>query len=258
MSKELKTGIATFDETSITWRGMDLVNELLGRYSYTEILYFLSTGRMPTGTETKVFDLCLVTLMEHGMTPHAIVTRLVRDCNPEQAQIAMAAGLTCVGDVFAGTMDGCGYLLEAGLKETDRRDYCRRVVAEHRSAKKRLPGFGHNLHKPDDPRTIRLFELAEEFGVKGDAIALIRMLSEEVDSAFGRHVTINATGALAALMLEIDIPVSIMRCIAVVSRAGGLVGHVREDMETGSGRQIWQNVEAAFQYEAPDTEQGRY
>ncbi|MBS8224683.1 citryl-CoA lyase [Vannielia litorea] len=252
MPGELKTRIATFDETSITWRGMDLVHELLGQYSFTEILYFLSTGRMPNATETKVLDLCLVTLMEHGMTPHAIVTRLVRDCNPDQVQIAMSAGLTCVGDVFSGTMDGCGRLLEAGLKEEDRAAYCQRVVAEHRSARKRLPGFGHNLHKPDDPRSPRLFELALAAGVKGDVIALLKTLSEEADSAYGRHVTINATGALAALMLEIGIPVTIMRCIAVVSRAGGLVGHVQEDLETGSGRQIWLDVEEAFEYEPPE------
>ena len=148
MPKELRTGIAKFDETSIIWRGMDLVKDLLGNYSFTEVLYFLSTGRMPNETETKIFDLCLITLMEHGITPHAIVTRLVRDCNPDQVQIAMSAGLTCVGDVFSGTMDGCGKLLESGLNENDRGEYCRRVVDEYRTARKRLPGFGHNFHKP--------------------------------------------------------------------------------------------------------------
>lgn len=252
MLKELKTSIATSDETSISWRGMDLVNDLLGRHSFTEILYMLSTGRLPNETETKIFDLCLITLMEHGITPHAIVTRLVRDCNPDQVQVAMAAGLTCVGDVFAGTMDGCGQILKTGLQEADREEYCAAVVAEYRSARKRLPGFGHNLHKPDDPRSFRLFDLAEEAGAKGEAIALIKMLSREVDRIYERHVTINATGALAALMLEIDIPVSIMRCIAVVSRAGGLVGHIQEDQATASGRDIWLNVESMFRYEAPE------
>ena len=251
MPKELRTGIAKFDETSITWRGMDLVKDLLGNHSFTEVLYFLSTGRMPNETETKIFDLCLITLMEHGITPHAIVTRLVRDCNPDQVQIAMSAGLTCVGDVFSGTMDGCGKLLESGLNENDKGEYCRRVVDEYRTARKRLPGFGHNFHKPDDPRSQRLLELAERAGAKGDAIALLRILSEEVDKAFGRHITINATGALAALLIEIDIPVAIMRCIAVVSRAGGLVGHVREDFETSSGRDIWLNVEQSFRYDPP-------
>ena len=59
-----------------------------------------------------------------------------------------------------------------------------------------------------------------------------------VDAA-GRHVTINATGAIATLLLEIGIPVPVMRAMAVVSRAGGLAGHVLEEQETGSARKIW-------------------
>ncbi|MEW5424789.1 citryl-CoA lyase [Amorphus sp. 3PC139-8] len=251
MDDGLTTQISTFDETSITWRGKDLVNELLGQHSFTEILYFLVIGRMPNATQTKILDLCLVTLMEHGMTPHAIVTRLVRDCNPDQAQIAMAAGLTCVGDVFSGTMDGCGRLLEAGLEAEEQRAYCAKIVADHRATRKPIPGFGHNLHRPDDPRSPRLFELAEEAGAEGRAIGLIRILSEEVDKAFGKHLTINATGALAALMLEIGIPVSAMRPISVVSRAGGLVAHIEEDRTSASGRKIWQDVQGAFQYNPP-------
>lgn len=248
MGAELTTGIATFDEKSITWRGMDLVHELLGEHTFTEILFFLITSRMPNATETKVMDVCLVTLMEHGMTPHAIVARLVRDCNPDQPQIAMSAGLTCVGDVFSGTMDGCGKILEAGLLEDDKAAFCSRIVGEHKAGKKPMPGFGHNLHKPDDPRSPKLFEVAKKAGVKGDAIALLQQLSAEVDAQYGRHLTINATGALAALMLEIGIPVSIMRCLAVVSRAGGLVAHIHEDEQTRSGRKIWLNTEASFTY----------
>jgi citrate synthase len=49
-------------------------------------------------------------------------------------------------------------------------------------------------------------------------------------------------------MLEIGIPASIMRCIAVTSRAGGLTGHIMEDQETKSGREIWRTMDQAFTY----------
>lgn len=248
MSADLTTRIATSDETSITWRDLDLVNDLLGKHSFVEVLYLLICGRMPTATQTRVLDASLITLMEHGMTPHAIVSRLVADCNPTQVQIAMAAGLTCTGDVFAGTMDGCGRILEAGLKESDRNAYAARVVADHRARRAPMPGFGHNLHKPDDPRSPRLIAIAREAGVKGDAIDLLETLAAEVDKAYGRHLTINATGALAALLLEIDIPVSVMRCLSVTSRAAGLSAHIGEELETKSGRRIWHLVEDSFTY----------
>ena len=36
------------------------------------------------------------------------------------------------------------------------------VVQEHAKAKRPVPGFGHGTHKPDDPRTARLFQIARE------------------------------------------------------------------------------------------------
>jgi citrate synthase len=43
----MKTRIATSDATSITVRGRDLVQDLIGRHSFTEILYFLVSAACP-------------------------------------------------------------------------------------------------------------------------------------------------------------------------------------------------------------------
>jgi citrate synthase len=257
MAKLPTTRIATSDARSITIRGRDLVSELIGRHTYTEILYFLTTGRMPSAGETRVLDACLVTLMEHGLTPSAIVARMVADNVPGEPQAAMAAGLLTVGSVFVGTMEGCAKILSAGIAQgSDARGgdldgYCRDVVAKHRAEKRALPGFGHPIHKPDDPRPPRLFAVAEEVGLSGRHIALLKQLGAELDRQAGRHLTINATGAIAALLLEIGLPVGAMRAIAVVSRAGGLVGHLLEEHETRSGRFFWEMIDRESPYEDP-------
>src|SRR5262245_12456565 len=103
---EITTRIATSDATSITVRGRDLVNDLIGNYSFTEMTYFLIRGRMPSASEAKVLDACLITLMEHGWTPTSIIARLAIESVPSQAQVAIAAGLLAIGDVFVGTMEG--------------------------------------------------------------------------------------------------------------------------------------------------------
>ena len=87
-----------------------------------------------------------------------------------------------------------------------------------------LPGFGHPLHKPDDPRTPVLLDLARAEGVAGRHIAALEALGKAVDTAWGKHITINATGAIAAVLSEIGIPVEVMRGFAVITRAAGLVG----------------------------------
>lgn len=248
---DIKTHIATSDATSITVRGRDLVNDLMGKASFTAMLYFLLRGRMPTENQTKVLDACLVTLMEHGWTPTSLIARLAIDSVPSEAQVGIAAGLLAVGDVFVGTMEGAGQILAAGVGQSDTQAYCRDVVAQHRAQKKPLPGFGHPFHKPDDPRPPRLFEIAKEAGCEGRYIALLQQLSAELDRAMGRHLTINATGAIAALLLEIDLPPQVMRSIAVVSRSGGLAGHLAEERETHAARRIWQLVEENIPYEEP-------
>ena len=91
------TSICTSDLTSITVRGRDLVNELVGELSFTEMLYFLSCGRKPDAGQVKVLDACLVTIMEHGINPSTIVARLIADTVPDEPQVAIAAGLLGVG-----------------------------------------------------------------------------------------------------------------------------------------------------------------
>ena len=93
----IKTHIATSNATSITVRGRDLVHDLMGRHSFTDMIYFLLRGRMPTASQTRVLDACLVTLMEHGWTPTSIIARLAIDSVPGQAQVGIAAGFPKIG-----------------------------------------------------------------------------------------------------------------------------------------------------------------
>ena len=125
---------------------------------------------------------------------------------------------------------------------------CRDVATRYAEQRMPVPGFGHGTHKPDDPRTPRLLEIAKEARVSTRHVDILLMLSKEVDKALGRHMTINATGAIGALFLDIGIPMEAMRAFSVVSRAGGLVGHVLEDQETGSGRAIWQAAKQTVPY----------
>lgn len=116
------------------------------------------------------------------------------------------------------------------------------------SERKPIHGFGHHLHKPDDPRAPTLLELAESKGVAGRHIEAIRTLSRTIDKAYGKHITINATGVVAAILSEIGVPWNVMRGFAVISRAMGLVGHIMEEMQDPAARYIWETVERAIPY----------
>jgi citrate synthase len=205
---------------------------------------------MPDAVETRVLDACLVTLMEHGLTPSAVIARLMADSVPEEPQVAIASGLLAIGSVFAGTTESCAELLLAldGRVRAGEAGAATAIAREYAAAHRPVPGFGHITHKPDDPRAIRLLKFGEEVGKASHYVPLLRSLAEQVDVALNRHITINATGAIAALLLEIEIPIAAMRAFSVVSRAGGLVGHLLEEQQTHSGRAIWAAAKRTVPY----------
>jgi citrate synthase len=243
------TKIARHTTEAIYVRGANLVDELIGNLTFTEMMYFQLLGQRPSAAQAKILDAVLVTLMEHGITPSTIVSRLIYDSCPEAVQAAVAAGLLGVGSTFVGTMEGCAANLEEILSATEGEAARAKAIAQRvRAAKQPIPGFGHPHHKPDDPRSPRLLEIAEQAGVPGRHIRALRLLSKEVDAAWGRHLTINATGAVAALLGEIGVPREVMRGIAVISRAAGLVGHIREEQLEPSARHMWDVVSESIPY----------
>jgi len=249
MTTTSTTSIATSTPDDIVVRGKSLCRDLLGELTFTQMMCFQILGRVPSAGEAALVDACLIALMEHGLTPSVLSARLVYSSAPEALQGAVAAGLLGVGSRFVGTVEGCAALLARMVAgDTDAAAEAGRIVEEHRAARRALPGFGHPTHVPDDPRTPRLFALAREHGVAGKHIAALEALSSTLDRALGRHLTINATGAVAAVLGDVGVPAEIMRGFALVARCAGLVGHIHEEQQQPAMTTIWEAAERAVPY----------
>lgn len=243
------TSICHSTSDAVFVRGKNLCQDLVGKLSFTEMLYFQILGRNPTAAETLLVDACLVTLMEHGLTPSVIATRLTYTGAPEAMQSAVAAGLAGVGSMFAGTMDGCGKLLNQLLESNQPLpEAARELARRHREVKRPLPGFGHPHHRPDDPRAQRLIALAKQHGIAAKRIDALENLSAAIDEVYGKHITINATGAIAAVLGDCGVPSEILRGFALIARCAGLVGHIREEQQQPAMRALWAGAEAAVPY----------
>lgn len=233
-------------------RGKSLCNELIGKLSFTEMMFFQILGRKASPAQVALLDACLVTLLEHGLTPSAVAARLVYSSAPEAMQGAVAAGLGGVGSLFVGTMEGCGALLDGLVRSADVPVDARRIAEEHERARRPVPGFGHPLHKPDDPRAQRLLALAREKDVAGRHVDAVTILSAAIDAAYGKHITLNATGAIAAILGDCGVPCEIMRGFAIIARCAGLVGHIHEEQRKPALRALWENAERAVPYAPED------
>src|SRR3954471_8330910 len=158
-----KTSIAGYDAEHVTIRGRDLVADLMGKVSFTELMLLQLTGRTPSPAQVTILDAVLVTIMEHGLVPSAIVTRLTHYGAPESVQGAIVAGLLGVGDRFAGTASECAQVLEkiVAAPAADRATVAVDLVKDYRVRKRPIPGFGHPVHKEIDPRSQRLVDIVK-------------------------------------------------------------------------------------------------
>jgi citrate synthase len=243
--KRLKSDLGWSTADRIVVQGHDLV-DLIGNVSLGDFAFLELKGRLPTPEESTVFNAIAVTLVEHGMTPSAIAARLTYFGAPESLQAAVAAGLLGMGSRFGGSIEEAARTLQESLAahpDSDLRELARDVVAAYKKSKQPIAGLGHPIHKPIDPRTPRLFAIALENGLSGRYIELMKLISEEAGRAYGRELPVNATGAIGAILCELEFPWQVGRGLAVIARAIGLVAHVQEEVKEPLAAEIWNRVE---------------
>ena len=206
----------------ITVLGKDLPGEILGKVNLGDMAFLELTRRLPNEKESRLFNAMVVTLVEHGITPSALAARLTYLGAPEAMQAAVAAGLSGLGSVFVGSMEGVARMLSENA-DVDQM--------------KRVPGLGHPLHKPVDPRTVRLFQIARETGFYGKYCERLEEIGRK------KNLVVNATGAIGALACELGLDWRAVKGLGVMARAIGLVGHLLEEARQPMAEAVWHQIE---------------
>jgi len=234
-------------------RGHDLATELIGHVSFTEYFHLLLTGRRPSEQQRFFLDALLVAIAEHGMMPTNVAARMTLAADPGSLQGAVAAGILGCGPVILGTAEECARLLERAAERVDAGEPSTEVAAalarEVRAAGDRLPGFGHPLHRPLDPRAERILELADERGVSGVHVALARAFREGATAAWGRPLTMNVSMPIAAVMLDVGFAATAVKAVPVLARTASLLAHLAEEQEIPIGFLMAGQAEDAIRYE---------
>ena len=234
-------------------RGRDLCGDLMGRLSFTEYFHLLLTGREPTDDQRFFLDLLLVAIAEHGMMPANIAARMTLAADPGSLQGAVAAGILGAGPIVLGTSEECARLLEemqakvasGGAAAAVAEDTARAI---HASGGK-VPGFGHPLHRPLDPRTERILELADARKVSGPHVLLARCLRDSVADAWGKPLTMNVAMPIAAVMLDLGFSSAAVKAVPILARTAGLLAHLAEEREHPLGFLMAARAEEAIGYE---------
>jgi citrate synthase len=242
-------------------RGRDLCGDLMGRLSFTEHFHLLLTGREPTEDQRYFLDLLLVAIAEHGMMPTNVSARMTLAADPGSLQGAVAAGILGCGPVILGTSDLCARLLEAAQEKVASGDSPAAVAddvarAIHAAGEK-LPGFGHPVHRPLDPRAERILELADARGVSGPHVLLARCLRDGARKAWGKPLTMNVAMPIAAVMLDLGFPAAAAKAVPILARTAGLLAHLAEEQEHPVGFLMAARAEESIEYRPPPEDGSR-
>jgi citrate synthase len=237
-------------------RGRDLTTELMGELTFTEYFHLLLTGRAPTAEQRFFLDVLLVAIAEHGMMPTNVAARMTLAADPRSLQGAVAAGILGAGPVLLGTTEECANVLAEAQERVAAGEEPSVVASEMaravREAGGRLPGFGHPLHKPLDPRAERILALADERGVSGPHVALARAFREAVPDVWGKPLTLNISMPIAAVMLDLGFPASTVKAIPILARTASLLAHLAEEREEPIGFLMAARAEDAVTYTPPE------
>jgi len=238
-------------------RGRDLCGDLMGSVSFTEYFHLLLTGREPTEDQHFFLDLLLVAIAEHGLMPTSIAARMTLAADPGSLQGAVAAGILGAGPVVLGTSEECARLLEEAQEQVASGGEPATVAADVaraiRASGGKVPGFGHPVHRPLDPRAERILELADARGVSGAHVLLARALRDAVAETWGKPLTMNVAMPIAAVMLDLGFSSDVVKAVPILARTAGLLAHLAEEQRNPLGFLMAGRAEEAIEYR-PDPE----
>jgi citrate synthase len=195
----------------------------------------LYTGKLPTPPIAKLIDAIMVASIDHGPgAPSALAARTAASGGAPLGAAA-AAGLLTLGKYHGAAVQDAMEAIQQVVELAKRDDLDRAadtVVAEWRQAGRRIAGFGHRQHKRQDPRLDRLFALAREANVPGDHLRAARALQDALTRATGKNLPINIDGAIAAILGEIEFPITLANALFIVARMTGILAHAHEEITT--------------------------
>ncbi len=225
--------ITKIEANKVALRGYR-IDELMGRVPFAHVVFLTLKGELPTEAQGRVMDALLVSSVDHGATPPSALAARTVASGGAPLTTGIAAGIMTINRHHGGAIEGCMNVLKEAVarKRANGQDAlaaARELVTEYRQQKKRIPGYGHRIHS-DDPRTAKLFAVAEEEGVAGEYVEMGQAIRQAMKEIIGRDLPMNVDGAIAAVLCEMDFPPQMGNGLFAIARTVGLTAHVFDEI----------------------------
>lgn len=227
-----KTSITKIEPNKVSIRGYP-IDKLMGNISFAQAIFLVLTGEIPSPEVGKLVDAIFVSSVDHGASPPSILSARTVASTGSELNAAIASGVLAISRYHGGAIEEGMKLFRAiaarmEKEQKSEQETARIVLTEMREKGKRASGFGHRIHS-QDPRTQKLFALAEELKIAGKHVRIARAVEKELENVLGKSLPINVDGAIAAVLCELGISHEIGNAFFIIARVPGLVSHIHEE-----------------------------
>lgn len=227
---EWKTKISKITDEGVIVRGENLY-DLMENKSFTEVIFLTLQGRLPNQNERKLLDAILVSSIIHSVGVGSITTARIISSMGNKFSTSVAGGILAIGDYHGGAIEHCAKLLQSNKSAKE-------IVKEALENKMRLPGLGHKVYKEEDPRTTKLFSIAQSLGIATKYIKLLKEIQSELKEQKGKFLVINVDGAIAACISDLGFSWEMANSFFIIPRTVGICAHVHEELSEPPVRRV--------------------
>ncbi|WP_405286067.1 citryl-CoA lyase [Methanobrevibacter sp.] len=231
----LKTAISRVEEDKIVTRGYNQ-RDLIEKIRYSDMVYLLLKGRLPSPKEGKIFNHVLVSFCDHGATPPSTQTARLVASSGSPMNSAVAGALLSFGHKHAGAIEKTMQLYQSRINSIyrtgdsglDNKQIASLAIDIYNDFidDKKIPGFGHRYHKID-PRADKLMEIVIKEGFIGPHIKLALALEDLIYQK--KDIRLNVDGANAAILSDLGFSPDLGLGVFIIGRTPGIIAHIHEE-----------------------------
>ncbi len=219
-------------KTAISWhfgheayvRGYKL-SDLVGNLTFTEAIYLVLKGELPTEAEKQMLDAIFVATVEHSIAPPSVIAARSVASGGNSLHVAVGAGILAFGEAHGGALEGAMRFIQENYRKNPET-----VVSKYISSGKRIPGYGHRYYKEYDPRSKKIMDVAKRLGFYGKFCQFAEEVEKAVEKIKRKKLVMNVDGAIAAVVSEMGFDWRLGKGFFIIGRAAGLVAHVYEEL----------------------------
>ena len=228
-----RSSITQVELNSLKTRGFSQ-EDLIGQTSFTEMVYLLLMGELPSKIDIKMLEAVLVSFCDHGITPPSTQSARLMASAGSPVNACIAGGILAFGENHAGAIENAMKNFQEGVKLSNvynksASETASCILEEHENNGKKVPGFGHRYHT-EDPRARKLIKLARMHGYIGKHYELAVEIEELLLKDKG--IKMNIDGANAAILSDMGFDWRVGCGIFIIGRIPGLLAHINEEISS--------------------------